>query len=315
MHGSDSEVSTTLCSHSDDKFFVLASVFLPILAQAAYIFDVFYYHYNTAQDKGYEGLLSSVLSVFAYLQYCVPIRSRLRRFVYHLFLWSLSGIGTLGHIISSVRKDTGSVILYSLFGLVDSIYFVCLIYCRVFSKDRYVRVHMAIEQRHLFRFISRLEVILAIFIPIFFSKRLVTLTRDNIAFYILFDFFAEYYHRFHGMRIKAVLYIFVVTVTASVTLEWIDIVKHSEIYDITSIVRDDGKHEMKYELASSICELLATCLCYSLIIMQFFPNNFISRKKLAKVKRRQTVSSIISQQTYHSHHSFDSTLEKNVCYF
>ncbi|CAF2837497.1 unnamed protein product [Rotaria sp. Silwood2] len=299
MHNSDSEVSSSLSSRADDKIFVIATVLLPIFAQAAYIFDVFYYHFNVV-DNGYEGLLSSILSVFAYLQYCAPIRSRFTRFFYHLFLWILSEIGTLGHLISYLKKnDVFSLVLYSLCGTIDSIYFGCLIYCRVFSKDRSVRVHMAIEQRHLFRFISRLEVLLAIFIPVFFNKHLITLTRDNIAFYILFEFFAEYYHRFHGMRVKAVLYIFVVTVTASVTLEWIHIVKH----------------EVKYEIASSLCELTASCFCYSLIIMQFFPNNFISRKKMAKTRRRQTVSSILSQHTYYSRHSCDSVSEKNVCYF
>ena len=120
---------------------------------------------------------------------------------------------------------------------------------------------MTIEQRHLFHFISRLEIILAIFIPVFFDTRLITLTKDNIAFYILFDFFAESYHRFHGIIIKATLYVFVITVTASVATEWIHI----------------AKHEKKYEIVSLICELIAACLCYSLIVMQFFPNNFISR--------------------------------------
>ncbi|CAF0900915.1 unnamed protein product [Rotaria sordida] len=300
MHGSDSEVSSSISSRADDKIFVIASVVLPILAQAAYIFDVFYYHFIGITDNGYEGLLSSILSVFAYLQYCAPIRSRFLRFFYHLFLWILSAIATLGHLLLCIKKhDKFSIVLYSICGTIDSIYFACLIYCRVFSKDRSVRVHMAIEQRHLFRFISRLEVLLAIFIPVFFDKHLVTLTRDNIAFYILFEFFAEYYHRFHGIRIKSILYIFVVTVTTSVTLEWIHIVKH----------------EVGYEIASSSCELIASCLCYTLIIMQFFPNNFISRKKMAKTRRRQTISSIFSQQTYFSRHSSDSTSEKNVCYF
>jgi hypothetical protein len=45
------------------------------IAQVTHIFDVFYYHYNRIIDSGYEGLLSSILSVFAYLQYCVQILS------------------------------------------------------------------------------------------------------------------------------------------------------------------------------------------------------------------------------------------------
>ena len=40
--------------------------------------------------------------------------------------------------------------------------------CRVFSKDNQLRVRMAIEQRHLFHFKSRLEIILARFIPVLF---------------------------------------------------------------------------------------------------------------------------------------------------
>ena len=300
MHRSDSDVSISLLSRDDDRLFVIATVLLPICARAAYIFDVFYYHFDEIRDSGYEGLLSSILSVFAYLQYCVPIRSRLIRLFYHFFLWLLVEIGILGHLLFySKQNDKYSLILYSTCGIKDSIYFGCLIYCRVFTKDRHIRVHMAIEQRHLFRFISRLEVILAIFIPVFFNRNLVTLTKDNIAFYILFDFFAEYYHCFRGIAIKAVLYIFVITVTASVTTEWVHVVKHETIY----------------EMASSICELIASCLCYILIIMQFFPNNFISRKKLAKTRRRQTISSILSQRTYHSRHSTDTISDKNVCYF
>ncbi|CAF1179833.1 unnamed protein product [Adineta steineri] len=297
MHSRNSDESLSISSRGDDRFFLIATVFLPIFAQLAYIFDVYYYHYNGITSNGYEGLLSSILSVFAYLQYCVPIHSRLFRFIYHLFLWILSQIGTLGHLISySKRDDTFHAILYSIWAVVDSFYFGCLIYCRVFPNTRHLRIHMAIEQRHLFHFISRLEVILAIFIPVFFDTRLITLTKDNIAFYILFDFFAEYYHRFHGVTIKATLYIFVITVTASVATEWIHI----------------AKHEMKYEIASLACELLAACLCYSLIVMQFFPNNFISRRQWGKYKRRQTVSSISS---HHNRHSLDTSTENNVCYF
>ena len=69
------------------------------MAQGAYIFDVFYYHYYGLISSRYEGLLSTILSVFAYLQYCVPIQSRFIRFIYHLFLWILAVIGTLCHLI------------------------------------------------------------------------------------------------------------------------------------------------------------------------------------------------------------------------
>ena len=284
MHRSESEESLSFQSRADDRFFVIATGLLPIIAQAAYLFDVYYYHANGESNTGYEGLLSSILSVFVYLQYCVPLRPRYLRFFYHLLIWILSEVGTIGHIVSYSKKDdTFHVILYAVWGLIDSIYFGCLIYCRVFSKHQGLHVHMPIRQEHLFHFISRLEVILAIFIPVFFDTNLITLTRDNIAFYILFDFFAESYHRFRGVRIKAVLYIFVITVTASVTTEWIHI----------------AKHETRFEIASLICELVAACLCYTLIVMQFFPSNFTpkKRRKDTRLKQMSSVASVATNRT------------------
>ena len=306
MFRSDSEESLATVRRSEDRFFLIATVALPILAQGAYLFDVFYYHSQAGATIGYEGLLSSILSVFGYLQYCVPIRSRFVRFFYHLFLWILSEIGTFGHVIHYARKgDIFHIIVYVIWGTIDSLFFGFLIHCRVFSKHQGLRIHMPIEQQHLFRFISRLEVILAIFIPVFFDPRLITLTKDNIAFYILFDFFAESYHRFHGVAIKAILYAFVITVTASVATEWIHIAKHAE----------------KYEIASLICELLAACLCYTLIVMQFFPGNFVAKKRKTSRHVQHTLAkySTSTEQTEDSFVdgsiSFEMSLGNNVAYF
>ncbi|CAM4904156.1 unnamed protein product [Rotaria socialis] len=144
---SDSQEYFPRESRADDRFFVIASILLPYIAEVAYAFDVFYYHNHQQLDSGYDGLVSSILSVFVYLQYCAPLRSRcLRLFFYHTSLWSLSQIGTLAHV------------------------------------NRGLHVHMPIEQEHLFHFISRLEVILELFIPVFLDVRLVILTRDNVAF-------------------------------------------------------------------------------------------------------------------------------------
>lgn len=306
MRRTDSEESLSHASRADDRFFVITTVVLPILAQGAYLFDVFYYHSRSSPNSGYEGLLSSILSVFVYLQYCAPLRSRYLRFFYHLFLWILSEVGTLGHVIAYSKKgDTVQVILYSVWATIDSIYFACLIYCRVFSKHHGLRVHMPIEQEHLFHFISRLEVILAIFIPVFLDNNLITLTKDNIAFYILFDFFAESYHRFYGLAMKSTLYIFVIAVTASVATEWIHI----------------AKHEHKYELASLICELVAACLCYSLIVMQFFPVHFISKKKrrnrhVTKVSGKPSTSTQRTQDSFGDDlSSYDTSTRSSVAYF
>jgi hypothetical protein len=303
MHRTDSDESLSHLSRHDDRFFVITTALLPFCAQGAYLFDVYYYHTHGSSSTGYEGLLSSILSVFFYLQYCVPLRSRYLRFFYHFTLWVLSEVGTLAHVVYySKKNDVLHVVIYALAGTLDLIYFACLIYCRVSSKHHGLRVHMPIKQEHLFHFISRLEIILAIFIPVFFDTRLITLTKDNIAFYILFDFFAESYHRFRGAKMKATLYIFVVIVTASVATEWIHI----------------AKHEKKYEIASLICELVATCFCYSLIVMQFFPTNFVAKKK-RKSKHVQSVpspsSSFAVEQMSDDTLSYATNLEKRVSYF
>jgi hypothetical protein len=69
-----------------DKFFLWSMVILPILAQGAYIFDAFYYLTYHAREHTYEGLLSTILIVFAYLRYCSPIESRITLFIYYIFL-------------------------------------------------------------------------------------------------------------------------------------------------------------------------------------------------------------------------------------
>jgi hypothetical protein len=61
--------------------------------------------------------------------------------------------------------------------------------------------------------------------------------------------------------------------TASVATEWLYI----------------AKHDKNFEAASLICELVASCFCYSLIVMQFFSGTFVSKKK-RKNKNIRTVS-------------------------
>lgn len=305
MRRSSIDESLAAGGRADDRFFVVATVVLPFLAQGAYIFDAFYYHTHDPSQTGYEGLLSSILSVFSYLQYSAPLRSRYLRLFYHTFLWILSEVGTVAHLVYYSRKsDVFHIVLYGTWAAIDTVYFLCLIYCRVFSKRYGLYVHIPLEQEHLFHFISRLEVILAIFIPVFFDTRLITLTRDNIAFYILFDFFAESYHRFAGVKMKATLYIFVVAVTASVGTEWMHI----------------AKHEKRFEIASLICELVAACLCYSLIVMQFFPSNFTKRKKRRNAHVRKILQSFDSVTTASDNRSektiaTDVTSEANVYRF
>ncbi|CAF5084010.1 unnamed protein product, partial [Rotaria sp. Silwood1] len=125
------------------------------------------------------------------------------------------------------------------------------------------------------------QVNLALFIPVFFDTHLITLTRDNIAFFILFDFFAESYHRFRGIAIKATLYIFVVIVTVSVATEWIYI----------------AKHEFKFEIASIISEIIAACFCYAFIVMQartLSTGTSIATARLSVVRTNNSISNGIN---------------------
>src|SRR5436309_1694665 len=96
-----------------DKFFLWSMVILPILAQGAYIFDAFYYLTHHSNNKGYEGLVSTILIVFAYLRYCSPIECRLSLFIYYILLCLLNEIGTIGYMITFIiKKDIFFIIIY-----------------------------------------------------------------------------------------------------------------------------------------------------------------------------------------------------------
>jgi hypothetical protein len=137
----------------------------------------------------------------------------------------------------------------------DILFTLALLYCRVY---RQLDHHIEVENKHIFHFISRLEVILAIFIPIFINREYSTITKDNIAFFLLFDFFSEKYERFNGIWIKSCLYLFVATVTASVASEWLYFVSKQHTF----------------EYVTDIAELAAAGFCYIFTIMQFFEFHF-----------------------------------------
>ena len=241
-----------------DNFFLWAMVLLPILSLTAYIFDAYYYYYTVCQSESsiYEGLLSTILMVFSYLQYCAPIKSRGLLITYHLLLWVLVETGHIGYILSFVySKKTFSIIIFVGWMLLDATFTIALIYCRVYKQLDH---HIIVKNKHIFHFISRLEIILAIFIPIFINQELTTITRHNIAFFLLFDFFSEIYERFRTGWIKWCLYLFVVAVTISVTCEWL-------YFHFTEHIS---------ESITDVSELVAACLCDTLIIMQFHQFHF-----------------------------------------
>jgi hypothetical protein len=248
--------SEKLSGKSQDHFFLWSMVILPILAQSAYIFDAFYYLTHHSDDNAYEGLLSTILIVFAYLRYCSPIESRLALFIYYTFLCVLSEIGTIGYMVTFIiKKDLFFIIIYVFWGFIELIMTIMLIYCRVLMK---YEINFIVENKHLFHFMSRLEIILAIFIPFFISKNFTTLTKDSIAFFLLFDFFSDSYVRFQGIWIKSTLYLFVATVTIAVAAEWLYFAQKLH----------------HYEQIAAISELISACLCNLLIVLQFFPYHF-----------------------------------------
>lgn len=257
-----------------DNFFLWSMVILPICAEGSYIFDAYYYNPDTTVIHRYQGLLSTVLVVFTYLRYCAPIESPKMLAVYYIFLCILNEAGTIGYLIVYIeRKDTFDIIIYCGWGILELLMTTLLLYYRV-----NLRCHPSfhVESRHLFHFISRLEVILAIFIPFFANNLSVTLTKHSIAFFLLFDFFSDAYARFHGFWIKFLLYFFVCTVTVCVAAEW--------------IFAQEETHSI--EMVSSIFELISGCLCNTLIILQFIPYH-LTPIGISKIARE----ALIYQQT------------------
>lgn len=112
---------------------------------------------------------------------------------------------------------------------------------------------ICVQHKALFSVISRLEVILAILVPIFAQENLVKRTVANISLFILYDFFSAYYHRF-TLRLKRALWLFVVFITISVVHEWLYFVNH------------------QWRVCDQIStgfEFLAECACCLLILWQF----------------------------------------------
>lgn len=245
-------------NRKQDKFFLWAMVCLPFLSVCTYIFDAYYYKFRSdgSSPSVYEGLLSTIFIVFSYLQYCAPIKSRRLRFAYHIFLWVLIETGHMGYLLSYIRlKKIFSIAIFMGWMIWDILFTSTLLYCRVY---RQLDPQIEVENKHIFHFISRLEIILAIFIPMFINQDFTTITRDNIAFFLLFDFFSDQYERFNSIWIKSCLYLFVTSVTISVASEWLYF----------------GFKKHAFEYVTDISELAAAAFCNLLIIMQFFKFHF-----------------------------------------
>ena len=242
-----------------DRFYLYAMIVLPFLSIGAYLFDAWYHYTSHSEGRTYEGLLSTIVIVFSHLQYCAPIQSRKARAVYHSSLCILGLVGTLGYLLHYAHeKEVFQVVFYGLMMVIDVIYTIGLLYCRV--KHDY-ESHIVVENKHIFSFVSRLEVILTIYIPIYMNVEYTSLTRNVISYFLLFDFFSDSYASFQGIWIKGALYLFATTTTVSIAAEWFYFNHHKAIYEEVSLA----------------AELAATVLCDAIIIIQFFPFHFKTR--------------------------------------
>lgn len=239
-----------------DRFFLYAMVILPFCATGSYLFDAWYHFRFPAEERTYEGLLSTIMIVFYYLQYYTPIRSKTILAIYFILLCITKEAATIGYLIYYTHKgDTFKIIYYSCILIIDLSFTIGLLYCRIYHS---YQSHIAVENKHLFHFMSRLEVILTIFIPAYMNIKYSSLTRNTIAFFLLFDFFSDSYSKFQGIWIKSALYLFVITTTISVASEW--------------FYFNQALHA--YEELSYASELAGAILCDSIIILQFFPFHF-----------------------------------------
>lgn len=263
-----------------DRFFLYAMIILPFCSSSSYLFDSWYY-YHTQSEKGtYQGLLSTIMIVFSFLKYCAPIRSRKFLAVYYILLFSIMEAASVGYLLSYIHeKEIMKIVFYSCLILIELMFTIGLIYCRVIND---FECHIAVENKHLFHFMSRLEVILTIFIPVFIKTEYTSLTRNIIAYFLLFDFFSDSYSRFQGVWIKSSIYLFATTTTISVATEWFYFNHHIHIY----------------EEISFISELIATILCDIIIILQFFPFHF--KTQFVQDIARQAM---LFQQTLNAAHS------------
>ncbi|CAF1173252.1 unnamed protein product [Adineta steineri] len=234
-------------------------VFCSLIALGTYIFDAYYFmvHAINETDPGrFEGLISTILIIFVYMQFCIPIRQKSLLTIFFLVLWILHVAGHVGYLIAFIYiGNRYGIVTFALWILGTTIYTIGLIYYRVIlGRYHYIQI----RNQHFFHFISQLEIILAIYISIYGLSEIKTISRSNVAFFLLFDFFTGDYDRFHGLLIKVVLHIFVACVTASVTLEFIFV-----------SVRLHG-----YENASYILDVVSAYIFFLFIFLQFHHVNF-----------------------------------------
>lgn len=267
-----------------DRFFLYAMVVLPFFSSGSYLFDAWYHYGHPHTERTYEGLLSTIVIVFSFLKYCAPIRSPRSLTIYFLLLCFITELATIGYLIHYIRKKDGfKIFFYCSMFIIDLLFTAGLIYCRVINE---YQSHIVVENKHLFHFMSRLEVILTIFIPIYMNSSYTSLTRNMIAYFLLFDFFSDSYARFQGIWLKSSLYLFALATTISVATEWFYFNDHQHIYE---------------EISMS-AEIVATIFCDTIIILQFFPFHF----------KTQHIQNIAREALIYQHTLYTTNVQTNM---
>jgi hypothetical protein len=168
--------------------------------------------------------------------------------------------------INFFLKTGGNIVYFYYHHREKHIFNQCILAFRTIQDTIFIisiclyKIHLynpliCVQHKALFNVISRLEVILAILVPIFAQENLVKRTVSNISLFILYDFFSDYYYWF-TFRLKWALWLFVVFITISVVNEWLYFVNH------------------QWRLCDQIStgmEFLAECACCLVIIWQFRP--------------------------------------------
>ncbi|CAF1971149.1 unnamed protein product [Rotaria magnacalcarata] len=247
--------SADVASHEfkSDTFLRVAMSVLPVAAVLSYQIDAIW---QLQIRNMYAGLSSTILHIFYFLQFYIHLKgnsktiANIYTYVYHIIIWIFKTGGNITYFLYHHReKNIFHQCIFALRTLQDTIFisFLCI------YKIRSYEPLICVQHKVLFSVISRLEIILAILVPIFAQENLVKRTVANISLFILYDFFSVYYHLF-TLRLKWALWLFVVFITISVANEWLYFVNH------------------QWNLCDQISagfELLAECACCLLIIWQF----------------------------------------------
>ncbi|CAF1534129.1 unnamed protein product [Didymodactylos carnosus] len=236
-------------SEDDNNEPRVAMFLLPLISAGVYSGDAWFLYITHSY---YSGFLSTVSIIFFYLQFSTIIESNLYLLIYHTLICLLMLSGDIAYILYYIAtKNLMQWILFIGYLILHSL-FTALMY---YKKRNNRRPRVLVEQSTLFHYISRLEIVFALFIPIFSNEKLHSRTTNNIAFFILFDFFFENYKVFRcrSKITKFLLYVFVIVVTVSAFFEWLFYARERHLY----------------ENLSAIPEIFATALCCYLIFKLF----------------------------------------------